>query len=61
MGALAFLFAVVIIDILSFFFKDNKACIGEHREKLADAANRFTEIINTYFEMSSKEVFEYDY
>lgn len=32
------------------FFKDNKACIGEHREKLAEAADRFTEIVNTYFE-----------
>lgn len=31
-------------------FKDNKACIIEHQKELAEAADRFTEIVNTYFE-----------
>lgn len=43
------------------FFKDNKACIGEHAKGLAEAADRFTEIVNTYFENECKEVLEYDY
>lgn len=31
-------------------FKDNKACISEYREEFAEAADRFTEIVSTYFE-----------